>query len=143
MGAGSITPLLSRNRHHRTTTHEVYEHRKANHLYFRSGERYSLGHTCRIKQLQCIYAGFEELPLHLDDSQEVDIKVTVDLDTNIPEALCLSALSGNYNGVNTILVAGWVKKRPTRFNGLLRYAAVNRLTMVEIGCSVLCVQTIE
>nr|XP_025884730.1 uncharacterized protein LOC112940684 [Solanum lycopersicum] len=43
------------------------------------GERYTPGHTCRIKQLQCISGGSDELLVHLDDPQKVDVEVIVDL----------------------------------------------------------------
>lgn len=64
---------------HLSDNSEVYEHRKTNHLCFRCGERYTPGHTCRIKQLQCISGGSDELPVHLDDPQKVDVEVIVDL----------------------------------------------------------------
>ncbi|KAH0757777.1 hypothetical protein KY290_021270 [Solanum tuberosum] len=60
-------------------------------------DRYSPGHTYRMKQLQCISGGSEELPLHLDDPHEVYVEVTADCDVDIPKALCLSALLGNCN----------------------------------------------
>lgn len=41
---------------------KVYEYRKFNHMYFRCGEKYTQGHRCKMKQLQCIVGTKEELP---------------------------------------------------------------------------------
>lgn len=58
-----------------------------------------------------------------------------DLGADIPEASCLSALSGNCNGVNTILVAGWVKKRALSIlvDSGSTHSFINELTVVETG----------
>jgi len=71
--------------------------------------------------------------------------VPADLDTDIPEALCLSALSGNCNGVNTILVAGWVKKRALSIlvDSGSTHSFINELTVVETGYQSCYVQPIR
>ncbi|KAG5571301.1 hypothetical protein H5410_061067 [Solanum commersonii] len=80
-----------------------------------------------------------------DDPQEVDVEVTADLNADIPEALCLSALLRNCNGVNTILVAGWVKKRVLSIlvNSNSTHNFINELTMVETGYQFCYVQPIK
>lgn len=58
-----------------------------------------------MKQLHYISGSLEELPLSPADPQEVEIEVDDGNRVDIPEAVCLSALSDSCSGVNTILVA--------------------------------------
>lgn len=93
---------------HKTTTYrlipELCEHRKSNHLCDRCGEKYTTGHRCKNKQLNCIIGENEEVVV-----PGIVIEGVVQQD--MQEAICLSALSDNHTGVNSILVQGVAKNR--------------------------------
>ncbi|XP_070016017.1 uncharacterized protein [Nicotiana sylvestris] len=95
---------------------EVYEHRKNNHLCYRCGEKYNLGHQCKVKQLSCL-KGRVETETQLEEREITQVSIPFELiiedgvKQEIQEAIYMNALSGNNQGKNTILVGGTVKKR--------------------------------
>jgi len=93
-------------------TPEVYEYRRSNKLCFRCGEKYYPGHNCKAKQLNCM-RGEEEaiLPDEIEVPEPPDLIIEGEIQHEVMEAICLSALSGSNQGVNAILVKGSVKNR--------------------------------
>ncbi|KAH0720050.1 hypothetical protein KY290_004964 [Solanum tuberosum] len=100
---------------------EVYEYRKNNHLCFRCGDKYTPGHKCKNRQLNCIkgitedgqaaWATPTETSEIIEEQALTDVIIEGEIQQEMQEAICLSALSGNHNGVSTILVKGIAKNR--------------------------------
>ncbi|KAM3345338.1 hypothetical protein P3S68_025047 [Capsicum galapagoense] len=91
---------------------EVYEHRKINKLCFRCGEKYFSGHNCTAKQLKCMVGEEEALPPEeIEIPEPPDLIIEGEIQQEVLEAICLSALSGNNQDMNSILVKGSVKNR--------------------------------
>uniref|UniRef100_A0A3Q7FBT5 Retrotransposon gag domain-containing protein n=1 Tax=Solanum lycopersicum TaxID=4081 RepID=A0A3Q7FBT5_SOLLC len=74
--------MVNRNGPYRLTP-EVYEFRKSNHLCFRCGEKYGLGHICKTRQLNYL-TGFVEKEREVDqmsvleDMEEITIEGVVE-----------------------------------------------------------------
>ncbi|KAH0685512.1 hypothetical protein KY290_016997 [Solanum tuberosum] len=121
----SFTPKPSVMTSTRPTTYrlspEVYEYRKNNHLCFRCGDKYTPRHKCKNRQLNCIkgitedgqaaWATPTETSKIIKEQALTDMIIEGEIQQEMQEAICLSALSGNHNGVNTILVKGIAKNR--------------------------------
>lgn len=92
---------------------DVYNHRKANHLFYRCGEKYSPCHQCKYRQLNCIIGetGEEISEQHDPELELPDFKIMETGEQVMQEAVCLNALSGNNHRVDTILVKGAVKNK--------------------------------
>ncbi|XP_075083577.1 uncharacterized protein LOC142167313 [Nicotiana tabacum] len=93
---------------------EVYEYRRNNHLCFRCGKRYTPGHQCKKKQLNCLLGEVEvarECPNDNEDPYLADLIIEGDMEQVVHEVVCMSALSENNQGVNIILVKGSAKNR--------------------------------
>ncbi|XP_070055402.1 uncharacterized protein [Nicotiana tomentosiformis] len=93
---------------------EVYEYRRKNHLRFRCGEKYTPGHQCKKKQLNYLFGEVEaalECPNDSEGPSLADLIIEGGKEKVVQEAVCMSALSGNNQGVNSILVRGSVKNR--------------------------------
>ncbi|OIT32972.1 hypothetical protein A4A49_14857 [Nicotiana attenuata] len=91
---------------------EVYEYRKTNHLCFKCGEKYAPGHQCRNKQLNYLFGENENSPEAIVDQLETqigdpnltEILIEGEVQQEVLEAICLSALARSNSGVNSILV---------------------------------------
>lgn len=98
---------------------EVSEYRKSNHLCFRYGEKYVPGHQYKIRQLNCLVGEDKDSPTAVitsPQSQEknpamANIVIEGEIQKEVLEAICLSALAGNNSGVNSILVKGIIKNK--------------------------------
>ncbi|KAH0730265.1 hypothetical protein KY289_001453 [Solanum tuberosum] len=91
---------------------EFYEYTKSNRLCFQCGEKYTVGLQCRPKQLNCLTRGVETaegLSAEVEDPTYMDRTIEGDIEHEVQEAVCLNALTGSIQGVNTILVSGTVK----------------------------------
>lgn len=93
---------------------EVYEYRKNDKLCFRCGDKYVVGHQCKQKQLNClsrVVETTEEGHVEIEDPSYADMIIEGEIEQKVEEVVCLNALSGSSQGVNTILVSGTVKNK--------------------------------
>lgn len=81
---------------------EVYEYMKNNHLCFKCGEKCIPGHQCKPKKLNCMVGEIEEVADESNNPQELIIEG--EIEHEMQEPICLSALSGSNKGENSILV---------------------------------------
>nr|XP_016438947.1 PREDICTED: uncharacterized protein LOC107764880 [Nicotiana tabacum] len=101
----------SRNNTYRLSP-EMYEYMKAKLLCFKCGEKYTPGHRCHNRQLNCIVGEHEEPVETINEANDLhNVMIEGDIQQEVLEAVCLSALSGNSSGVNSILVRGIIKHR--------------------------------
>ncbi|OIS99338.1 putative mitochondrial protein [Nicotiana attenuata] len=100
---------------------EVYEYRKSNHLCYKCGEKYTPGHQCKKKQLNCMIGAIENLPENneIEEKQPcADLIIEGELEQEVMEPVCMNALLGDNRGVNT----NWFEKmqgRPFQENILI------------------------
>ncbi|KAH0767947.1 hypothetical protein KY285_003818 [Solanum tuberosum] len=93
---------------------EVYEYRKSNRLCFRCGDKYTVGHQCRPKQLNCLTGEVETdegVYMEVEDPTYIDLRIEGEIEHEVQEAVYLNALTQSIQGVNTILVSGTMKNR--------------------------------
>ncbi|OIT20411.1 hypothetical protein A4A49_38895 [Nicotiana attenuata] len=93
---------------------EVYEYRKNNHLCYKCGEKYTQGHQCKKKQLNCMVGAVEDLLERQEiegEQPNIDLFIEGELEQEVMEVVCMNALSGDNRGVNTTLVRGTIGNR--------------------------------
>ena len=78
------------------------------------GRKYSPGHLCKTRQLNCLTGIIEneddnEPVLVTEENEEITIEGIVEQE--VQQVVCLNALMGHNKGENTILVGGTFKKR--------------------------------
>lgn len=90
----------------------MYEHRTNKKLCFTCGEKYYPGYNCKAKQLNCVVGGKEALPPdEIEVPEPPDLIIEGEIQQEVLDDICLSALSSNSQGVNATLVKGSVKNR--------------------------------
>ncbi|KAH0725499.1 hypothetical protein KY284_001364 [Solanum tuberosum] len=74
----------------------------------------SAWHQCRPKQLNCLTGGVEideGVYVEVEDQTYMYLRIEGEIEHEVQEAVCLNALTGSIQGVNTILVSGTMKNR--------------------------------